>query len=463
MLAAVLALDGALHVYWSSGLTWPAADARTLSLALLGFAVPFTKGLLWALAALLWSSAALVLLHVRLRSGPSQSRRILHGTTAVVLIAVTSALLLRAVLGCWWCFAADGLDPSFYRLNLLLYTPGCVVLACCGLLLLRPGTGAGEHSRWRRVLTTRTASIVTPTLVFVVLIALAYGSAPAPQTGYEPRSALGAVASRYVDTPLARFHYIRAGHGSPVVLLSPGSAWVFAWLPQFRALAATHTVYAVDLPGQGFTRLHDRGFAFDLEAMTNAISSFLDAENLPEVALAGNSWSGGWALAFAQRHPERVNRLLLLAPSGLVRPDPTSWELLKLPLVGAALANLSAGSRQLTEAGVRPLFAHRDRITPDLLTAFWAPNTFPDNLRATVRLEQHLDWGATQRALPETQQPTMVLWGRADTVLPVDQAATFAAALPHGDVHVLDQCGHALTLDCPGRVSRLMMDFLDDR
>lgn len=57
----------------------------------------------------------------------------------------------------------------------------------------------------------------------------------------------------------------------------------------------------MNLPGQGFTQLHDRAFAFDLPAMTAAVDVFLDAVVLRRTALAGNSWSGGRAVAFAQR------------------------------------------------------------------------------------------------------------------------------------------------------------------
>lgn len=429
-----------------------------MSLALLGIAVPFGTALLLGLAALLWATAGLVLLRARPAGGHGWARR----ATTVVLVGVTGTLLLRTVLGCWWWFTPADLDGRFYWLNLVLYTPLCAVLAACGLALLRPA-GSEAHGALRRAAGPRAVSIAVPALVMLALVTLAYADTPTPQARSETRAQLGAIPSRYVDTAVARFHFISAGHGSPVVLLSPGSARLFAWLPQFRALATKHTVFAVDLPGQGFTRLHDPAFRFDLRAMTDAVGSFLDAEHLRDVALAGNSWSGGWALAYAQRHPDRVNRLLLLAPSGLAQADPPTWEALKLPLVGTALANVSAGSRSLTESGARELFVHRDRITPALLTAFWAPNTFPANVQATVRLEQHLDWTATQHALPATRQRTLIVWGRQDAVLPVRQAATFAARMPHADVHVLDRCGHALTLDCPDPVSHLMMDFLDER
>lgn len=55
-------------------------------------------------------------------------------------------------------------------------------------------------------------------------------------------------------------------------------------------------MYVVDLPGQGYTQLHDRHFDWDLAAMTGAIGTFMDAVGVPRAALAGNSWSGGWAL-----------------------------------------------------------------------------------------------------------------------------------------------------------------------
>jgi len=45
----------------------------------------------------------------------------------------------------------------------------------------------------------------------------------------------------------------QAGRGSPVVLLSPGAAWVVGWKEQFPVLAREHSAYVVDLPGQRYT------------------------------------------------------------------------------------------------------------------------------------------------------------------------------------------------------------------
>jgi 4,5:9,10-diseco-3-hydroxy-5,9,17-trioxoandrosta-1(10),2-diene-4-oate hydrolase len=441
LLAAVLGIDALLHLYLATGLRWPAADTRHLSIALLGMQIPFNAGLLLGLAAMLIAASVLVQLARRIRHGPLS--RLANLATA----AVTAGVLTRGLLGVLWVLPLGFESPSFHWLNLLLYTPICLAASVSGLKLLAPRL--------------RVAATALPVAGIAAILFSAYAAAPTPDRGYRPSEALGGVPSHYVNTSLARFHYLVGGHGSPVVLLSPGSAWAAAWLSEFRVLTHNHTVYVVDMPGQGFTVLHDRGFAFDLPAMTRAVGTFLDAVHLRTVALAGNSWSGGWALAYAQRHPQRVSRLLLLAPSGLAQPDPLSWELFKLPVLGRVLANLGAVSRSQADAGVRALFVHKRLATERVLLAMWAPNTLPVNLQATFELEARLDWAATQSRLHDTRQPTLIIWGQQDTVLPVSQASTFGRQMPNASVHVLDQCGHALTVDCPARVTALMKGFLD--
>jgi pimeloyl-ACP methyl ester carboxylesterase len=450
VIAAVLGLDGLVHVYWAAGGTWPAPDTRAISIALLGIDVPFRAPLLLVLALTVWAGAGVVLLRATHRRGGVVGRLVQLGTAVL-----TASLLLRALLGCWWLFAPGSLPTTFYWLNLMLYTPLCAALGSLGVRLLAP---AGQ-SLPRRLLSARTAAVAAPLLTMLALLVAAFGYVPTEQSRYSPAALLGTTPSRYLDTDVARFHYVRMGRGSPVVLLSPGSAWLYAWQPQIRALAATNTVYAVDLPGQGFTRLHSQRFGFDLDGMTHAIASFLDGVGLHRAALAGNSWSGGWALAFAQRHPDRVSSLALLAPSGLDQPDPPSWELLKLPLLGRALTHLGVSSADTMRAGIRELFVHRDLVTPTLVRAMWAPNTFADNMRADYELEQRLDWSRTEQALPTTRVRTLIIWGRQDQVLPVAQSRRFAALMPNADVRLLNRCGHALTLDCPGAVNRLLKGF----
>jgi pimeloyl-ACP methyl ester carboxylesterase len=173
------------------------------------------------------------------------------------------------------------------------------------------------------------------------------------------------VPSRFVETPVARFHYVHAGKGSP---------------------------------------------------MTTAIGSFMDAVGVRRAALAGNSWSGGWALAFAQRHTERVSRLALLDPTALGGRDAWSSEILKYPVVGELLTNLLGTRKSTVRSALEQTLVHRDRLTDELVDEARAPLTFHDNLEATYRLERGLDW-----------------------------------------------CGHAVMLDCPGQVNALLAVFLGQR
>lgn len=314
---------------------------------------------------------------------------------------------------------------------------------------------------WGRVVLVALAAIVGTLVGAVLYGAYVYQPAEAGR-GYE-QPYLREARSRFADTPVARFHYVRAGSGSPVVLVSPGAAWLVAWRHQLEALSENHTVYVVDLPGQGYTKLKDPDdFRWDLDGMTGALGSFMDAVGVERAAVAGNSWSGGWALAFAQRHPERVGKLMLLDPSGLDVRDPWQWEIMKYPVAGELLTKMFTTKATVRDAAENSL-VNKDLVTDELVTAWWAPMTFRDNLRSNYLLERGLDWGETQRAMPQTRTPTLVLWGKQDRVLPVRQAERFGELLPNSEVRVLDGCGHALGYDCPKRVNDSMEDFLGGR
>ncbi|MGW1892250.1 DUF3995 domain-containing protein [Streptomyces sp. NPDC002004] len=127
LVASVLTVDAALHLYWTTGATWPASNDRSLSQAVLGTDVPFTPPILLPLVALLLTAAAFVLAH---------SRRPGHLLLRVGTLTVAAGLSLRASAGIYWLFAKET-RTAFYWLNLMLYTPLCAVLAVAALRVAR--------------------------------------------------------------------------------------------------------------------------------------------------------------------------------------------------------------------------------------------------------------------------------------------------------------------------------------
>lgn len=200
---------------------------------------------------------------------------------------------------------------------------------------LAPGRARPRRRRVRGALAVLGALMA---LLLVAAVFIAYVWQPSAAAYASPY--LARVESRYAETPGVRFHYTRTGHGSPVVLVAGGGQWLYSYRDTIPALAHHHTVYAVDLPGQGYTTVKQPGFGYDLDAMSAALGSFMDAVRLPRAALVGHSWGGSWSLYFAERHPERVTRLVLIDATGLDVPASWDWR----PWSSPSSASWSASS-----------------------------------------------------------------------------------------------------------------------
>lgn len=130
VVAGVLGLDALIHAYWMTGRTWPARDVRTLSQMVLNADVPFTVPVLAPLVLILLGGAGAVLAQAGLVDAWLPSWLPGWVPTLGALAAVVGTLL-RGGAGIVWAFGIGARrDSTFYRLNLIAYTPMCLLL--CG-------------------------------------------------------------------------------------------------------------------------------------------------------------------------------------------------------------------------------------------------------------------------------------------------------------------------------------------
>jgi len=110
--------------------------------------------------------------------------------------------------------------------------------------------------------------------------------------------------------PLEMYYEVH-GEGEPLVLIHGGVTGILTFGPVLAELAQGRQVIAVELQGHGSTRDIERPFSF--EAFADDVAGLLDHLGLARADVMGYSLGGGTALQFAFRHPERVNRLVVVA------------------------------------------------------------------------------------------------------------------------------------------------------
>ena len=249
--------------------------------------------------------------------------------------------------------------------------------------------------------------------------------------------------SRYVDAGGIRTHYIEAGSGAPVVLIHGGGAGADGygnWMRTMPALAKTNRVIAVDMLGFGKTDKPDAAdFVYSQAARNKHMTAFLEALGLKGASLVGNSMGGCTAIGVAVERPELVGKLVLMAQS-------VSWEGVRPELAPFA-------GRMTTEMVPPELKQAYEALSPD----------GPEHL--DVVLGKLLALWNTDPAFPlsdleRVAAPALVLAADDDVFLSIEHAAAMQRARPDSQLAVVPGASHAVPMEKPELVNRLILDFL---
>lgn len=257
-----------------------------------------------------------------------------------------------------------------------------------------------------------------------------------------------------------KVNYHDQGEGEPLLLIhgsGPGvSAWA-NWRLNMPVFAASHRVIAPDMQGFGYSDPAPNQ-QYSLDQWVKQLLGLMDALALPSVTLVGNSFGGALALAAAIRYPQRVNALVLMGSVGV--PFAITDGLDKVwgyePSLDAmrGLLDIFAYNRALVTdelAELRYQASVREGVQENFSAMFPAPR------------QRWVDaMGSDPAAIAALQQPTLIIHGRDDRVIPASNSQTLHELIPCSQLHSFGQCGHWTQIEHKDRFNRLVLDFMAD-
>ncbi len=250
---------------------------------------------------------------------------------------------------------------------------------------------------------------------------------------------------RFIETKGLRLWHVEAGSGTPVVYVH-GNTGSSLWFERVMDIPGARTL-ALDLPN--FGRSDPHGDPISIDMYGDAIGAFIDALGLERPVVVGHSLGGGAAMSLAARRPALLGGLVLVdsaSPSGLATPE--SFH----PFIETMRTNRAVLAQAL--AGVVPTLkddACLARLVDEALLMAkpaWVGNA------VALGAFNYVGRCAAFKA------PVLVLWGRKDGLVSEAMARETAAAFPSARLELLEDCGHSVIVEDPGRFRSLLGAFL---
>ncbi|CAN5338092.1 alpha/beta fold hydrolase [soil metagenome] len=252
---------------------------------------------------------------------------------------------------------------------------------------------------------------------------------------------------------------LQEGRGQPpVLLLIHGfGASLHTWEPWAEALAETYRVIRIDLPGSGLSPPDPSGLYTDART-EQIVLALLDQLQLAQITLIGHSIGGRIAWQMAAQHPERITRLVLIAPDGFASPG---IDYGKAPALPAGLKLMTRVlPRPLLRMSLEPAYANPDALSERLTERYHDLLRAPGARSALLARMQQTVLTDPRPALRRISAPTLLIWGEQDAMIPFGNSADYLAVLPHARLVALRGIGHLPQEEQPARGLAALQAFL---
>jgi pimeloyl-ACP methyl ester carboxylesterase len=265
--------------------------------------------------------------------------------------------------------------------------------------------------------------------------------------------------TRDVSARNIRLRVVEGGAGPPVLLLHGFLMSHLAWSEAASLLADRFRVVMPDLPGFGESeKPGPTRFDYGVEAFAECVADLIAALGLGRPHVVGHGMSGGIALALAAKHPEFVDRLVLVDP--MVYPLARKSSVFEMPVLGAFFFKQLYG-QSLFRAYFRDnVFSPGFALPVERIDAFYELfNSPPARESAFATMHALMDTRSTVARLTRIRAPTLVVWGRSDALYPAQLAQRLARELGAERLEVMET-GHAPHMEQPDRFVDSVSAFL---
>jgi pimeloyl-ACP methyl ester carboxylesterase len=247
-----------------------------------------------------------------------------------------------------------------------------------------------------------------------------------------------------------------------LVLLHGFGASTYSWEKVIQPLTGYGRVIAYDRPAFGLT---DRpikwkgGNPYSTQAQVDQLLGLMDALGIEQAILVGNSAGGRIAFETALQHPERVLAIIAVDAAVYSEGGTPSWlkPLLRTPQmrrIGPLIA------RRIQENGdeiIRRAWHDPSLITEEVYLGYREPLQIANWDRALWELSAAPGINDLAGRIPAVQQPTLVITGDDDRIVPTELSIQLAGDLPNAELSILPNCGHVPQEECPD----LFLDAID--
>jgi len=248
---------------------------------------------------------------------------------------------------------------------------------------------------------------------------------------------VGHQTEKGIGIPLLLFN----GIGGNIELLEP----IAGWMPQREMIT-------FDIPGVGHSPLPE--LPYRLNGIAGLATQVLDHFGHTQTDVLGVSWGGAVAQQFARSHPERCRRLILCATSTGTIMVPSN------PLVALKLATpLRFTNKRYARRVAAEIYGGDFRRSPDLAIETFKHIKWQSRLGYYLQLAAAAGWTSVHW-LHRLQQPTLVMAGNDDPLVPLLNARVMHALIPHSEMKVFD-CGHLFLVTRAKEAALAINEFLD--
>lgn len=234
------------------------------------------------------------------------------------------------------------------------------------------------------------------------------------------------------------------GNGHPIICLHGWGQTHKNLEPLANLIASDASPILFDLPGFGKSPLPPAVWSADDYA--DQLASYMDENGIKKASFLGHSFGGKVSICFADRYPDRVNRLILLAPSGL---KPQLSLLKKIRRIGI-------------RAGARLVKTYDKAFGKKIFSEAFAPRYGSKDYQNAGPMRPILVKSVNEDLsgrMKNVRCPTLLLWGRKDSEAPLETGERMHRLIPDCKMCIFPHHGHYL---CDDVGSHLMAGYILD-